>query len=264
MRRVSNKVHARKGGVSALWLNLGSLAAFALAWELLARQLHSLLLPTFAETAVALVRLMGTARLWRALWISNQAMLLGFAAAAAVGVPLGLLMGRHRAAERYLDPYVNILMATSMSALIPIAIMAVGLGLLSRVIVVFCFAVVVIAVNARAGVRAMDPAWVEMARSFGASGRQLWQRVLLQGALPAILTGLRLGLARAIAGMVSVELLLVALGIGRLILEYQGEFDGGSLFATMLVVVAEALLLSQLFHRAERRLVSWAGDGVAT
>ena len=239
-----------------------SLLAFALAWELTAQRIDSLLLPSFTETLAALARLITKAELWAALWTSNQAMVLGFLLAAAVGTFVGLLMGRWRVAERYVDPYLNILLATSKSALIPIVIMAVGLGLASRVVVVFTYSVVIITVNVRSGFQMIDPAWVEMARSMGASEGQLWRKVLLPGASPAILTGLRLGLARSISGMVTVELLLVALGIGRLILYYQGTFDAASLYATVLVVVTEAVVLLQLCRWLERRMIPWAGEGV--
>jgi ABC-type nitrate/sulfonate/bicarbonate transport system permease component len=244
-------------------LRLASFLGFALGWEWLAYRLDSLLLPGFVETVAALGRLLATAELWEAVWISNQAMALGFLLAAAVGIGLGLLMGRSRAAERYADPYLNILLVTPKSALIPIVIMATGLGLLSRVIVTFLCAVVVITVNVRAGLRTLEPAWIEMARSFGASEGQLWRKVYLPGTFPAVLTGLRLGLARAISGMITVELLLVALGIGRLILLYRDTFDAASLYATVLIVVAEAVILLQVSRWLERWMAPWAGEGVA-
>jgi len=244
-------------------LRFFSLVVFALGWELLARRLDSLLLPGFTETIAALARLLATPLLWEAVWISNQAMVLGFSLAATVGILLGLLMGRWRAAERYLDPYLNILLVTPKSALIPIVIMATGLGLPSRVLVTFTFAIVVITVNVRAGLRMIDPGWIEMARSFGATEGQLWRKIFLRGALPAILTGLRLGLARSVSGMITVELLLVALGIGRLILHFQGTFEAASLYATVLVVVAEAVALLQVCRWLERWMAPWAGEGVA-
>jgi NitT/TauT family transport system permease protein len=134
---------------------------------------------------------------------------------------------------------------------------------LARVLVVFISAVVVITVNVRAGMRTIDPAWSDMARSFGATEGQLWHKVFLRGAIPAILTGLRLGLARSVAGMVSVEMLLVALGIGRLILTYQDTYDVASLYGTILVVVAEAIVLLQLGKWVERRMARWSGDGAS-
>jgi NitT/TauT family transport system permease protein len=176
----------------------------------------------------------------------------------------GLIMGRWRLAEQYLDPYLSILIAVPKAALIPIVIMAFGLGLTSRVLITFTFAVVVITVNVRAGLRLLEPSWVEMARSFSASERQLWSKILIPGALPAILTGLRLGAARAITGMITVELLLVAVGIGRLILDFQGTFDSAGLYATILVVIAEAVLVLQSSRWLERRVVPWAAQGAAS
>ncbi len=241
-------------------LRLLSLTAFAIGWEVLGRNLNSLLMPTFTETVVALAELVVTPALWQALWISNQAMVLGFGSAVIIGIPLGLLMGRWRAAEPFLNPYLNILLVTPMSALIPIMIMATGLGLVSRVLVVFSFAVVTIVINTRAGLRLVDPAWVEMAQAFGANEAQLWAKILFRGALPAIFTGLRLGLSRSITGMVTVELLLLALGLGRLILDFQGSFEAGALYATVFVVIVEAVVLLRLFKGLERWAAALAGQ----
>jgi NitT/TauT family transport system permease protein len=262
--------HIRQMSVSSLSerasrtaLRISSLVVFAAGWELIASRLDSLLLPSFTETISALARLVTTPQLWEAVWISNQAMVLGFLLASTVGILLGLLMGRWQAAERYADPYLNILNATSKSALIPIVIMAAGLGLVSRVLVVFISAVVIVTVNVRAGLRTLDPAWVEMAQSFGATEGQLWRKVYLRGAFPAVLTGLRLGLARSVSAMITVELLLIALGIGRLILYYRETFDTTSLYAMVIVVVVEAVVLLQVCRWLEARMSGWAGGGVA-
>jgi ABC-type nitrate/sulfonate/bicarbonate transport system permease component len=248
---------------SVKWsLRFLSFCVFALLWELAARTLGSLLMPTFTETVVALVRLLATQALWDALWISNQAMVLGFALSVLVGVPAGFAMARWRAAEQFINPYLSILLVTPMSALIPIMIMATGLGIVTRVLIVFSFAVVVLVVNTRAGLRTVDPTWTEMARSFGANEWQLWSKILLRGAFPAILTGLRLGMARAISGMLFVELLLLALGLGRLILDFQGSFDSANLYATVLVIVCEAVALMQVFKWLEHRAAPWIGQVV--
>jgi ABC-type nitrate/sulfonate/bicarbonate transport system permease component len=241
-------------------IRIASFICFALGWELLAQRLDSLLLPSFSQTVAALARLLATRELWDAVWISNQAMVLGFLLAATVGIVLGLLMGRWRAAERYVDTYLNLLIATPKSALIPIVIMATGLGLLSRVLVVFISAIVVITVNVRAALRGIDPAWIEMARSFGATEAQMWRKILLRGALPAILTGLRLGLARSISGMLMVELVMLALGFGRLILDFRATFEWPQLYATVLVIISEAVLLMQGVKWLERHASPWLGQ----
>jgi NitT/TauT family transport system permease protein len=101
-----------------------------------------------------------------------------------------------------------------------------------------------------------------MARAFCATEAQIWRRVLLPGALPAVMTAIRLGLARGVAGMVTVELLLVAVGLGQLILAFRADFDAASLYATILVVVAEAVLLGRMAGLLERRFGAWTGSGI--
>ncbi len=243
------------------WLfRAGSLILVAAAWQLLAWWIQGLLFPSFTDTLSALLRLLATPRFWQALWLSHQALLLGFGAALVLGIGAGLLMGRSRAADAFVDPYLTILLVTPMSALIPVVIITLGLDLLARALVVMLFAVVMIAVSARAGVRTLDPSWLEMVRSFGATEWQLWRTVVLPGAMPAVITGVRLGLARAFTGMIAVELLLVAIGVGRLILDFQGMFDAGGVYATVMVLVAESVLVLQGLGWLERRLSPWANQ----
>jgi ABC-type nitrate/sulfonate/bicarbonate transport system permease component len=235
--------------------------SFAIAWEAFARRAHSLLLPSFSATILALARLLTLHATWEAIWVSNQALLGGYFLAAAAGVPLGLLTGRVPRAGRWLDIYLNTLIVTPVSALVPLFIIATGLGVLSRVLVVFVFAFAVIAINAQAGVVRIHSSFLDMARSFGAREPQLWRYVLLPGALPAIAAGLRLGLGRAITGMVVVELLLVAVGVGRLIMRFQGDFESAKVYGVILIVLAESMILTSAVRALERRLSFWEPDG---
>jgi ABC-type nitrate/sulfonate/bicarbonate transport system permease component len=243
-------------------LRILSLALLCVGWELLARALSSMFVPSFLETAAAFLLVVSTRPFWEAIWISHQAFLIGFGSALGVGTLLGLAMGRWRAIEGLCDPYVNLLLATPISAVIPVIILAVGLGLPARALVVFLFAVAVIVVNTRAGVKTIEPAWVDMARGFGATERQMWRVILIPGALPAMMAGYYLGLGRALTGMIAVELLLVAVGIGRMILDYQGMFASDLLYATVVFVTGEAVLLLGAVRWLERRITPW-NDQVA-
>jgi ABC-type nitrate/sulfonate/bicarbonate transport system permease component len=237
-----------------------SVAVFVVGWELTARLMASMFFPSFGGTIAALYRLLFTPDFWQALWITHQALLLGFGAALTLGIPLGVAMGRWRTIERLSDPYLTVVLATPMSALIPVIILAVGLRLPARALVVFLFSFAVIVVNTRAGVKNVDPAWIEMARAFGASERQLWRTILIPGALPATMTGCYLGLGRALTGMIAVELLLIAVGIGRLILDYQGMFAADLLYATVMFVVCEAVIVLSAMRWLERRVSPWANQ----
>ncbi|MEX0788757.1 MAG: ABC transporter permease subunit [Anaerolineales bacterium] len=253
-------VPARPFGGSLKWgLRLLSLTVFLVVWEGLGRSLDSLLLPTASETIATLVRLTGTGELWQALWLSNQALVMGYLAALVMAIPLGLAIGRWRKFEKPIDLYLNLFLVTPVSALIPLFIMALGLGTVARAAVVFVFSAPIVAVNTRAGLRGIDPRLIEMARSFLATEMQLWRKVLLPGALPAVISGVRLGLARAISGMVAVELLLISVGLGRLILRYQADFEAASVYAVVLVVLAEAVLLIGLLRLLEKRLSPQGG-----
>lgn len=242
-------------------LRLGVFVAAVSLWELFLSHSKNFLLPTFSHTAIALFNLVfQEPRFWEALYISNQALLLGYAASVAIGIPAGLLAGRVRSMDRILNPYVGVLLVMPVAPLIPIVIIALGLGLAARVFIVVLFAVVFITINTRAGVRGVEPALIEMAQSFGASEAQIWRRIIVPGALPAIFAGLRIGLGRAITGMVMVELLLVATGLGRLLLEFSGRMQSDLVFATVLAVIIEALVLLSTMQAVEKRVAPWAPD----
>jgi ABC-type nitrate/sulfonate/bicarbonate transport system permease component len=242
-------------------LRLGTFALFAASWQYLAGLSDSPLLATFTETIGAFIDLAFVeGDLWAPMYRSNQAMVLGYVAAVVTAIPLGLAVGRFKIMDRLADPYVAILLAVPIAPLIPVVIVALGLGLTARSVIVYLFAFVFMSVNTRAGVRQVDESLPEMATSFGANEEQVWRLVVIPGSLPAIFAGLRIGLGRAIAGMVIVELLLVASGIGRLLLNAMGRFDGPKLFAIVLSIVLQSLILLALMRRLERKMAPWAQE----
>ena len=240
-----------------------ALAVFAALWQIATLDHKSLLIPTFTDTAAAIPRLLigdDSAALWAAMYNSNVPLVIGFALSLVLGIPMGLLIGRYSRIERFASLYLNILLVTPMAAIIPLLVMAFGVrdgALLSRVLLIIFFAIVMLIANSRAGVRQVDPALIEMARCFGAGELAIWRRILLPGSLPAVMTGVRLGLGRAITGMVVIELLFLAIGVGNLIQKYDARFDGASLWALIIIIVFEALVLIQAVRWAERKLAPW-------
>ena len=242
-------------------LRLLVFAAVVGLWEIFVGYSQNFLLPRFTEMVSGLFHLLfRDHRFWEALYVSNQALLLGYAVSLLVGIPLGLTAGRLRWMDRIFNPYVGVLLAMPVAPLIPIVIIALGLGLSSRVFIVVLFAFVFITVNTRAGVRSVEPSLIEMAKSFGASEGQIWRRIVLPSAMPGIFAGMRIGLGRSITGMVMVELLLVASGLGRLLLEFSGRMQSDLVFATVLAVIIEALVLLTAMQAIERRIAGWAPD----
>ncbi len=245
-----------------IWgLRMGGFVLLAAAWQAWAVAAHSLLIPDFFSTVAATWYLLASGTIWDPLFLSNQAMIVGFLVAVATAVPLGLLMARSPRLESFFDVYLNILIVTPMAALIPIFLMAFGLELTSRAAVVYVFSAPIMTVNTRAGVRSIDPSLIEMARTHCATELQIWRKILLPGALPATMTGLRLGLSRAINGMLLAELLLMAVGVGRLILDFRGHLEPALLFAVVVILLIESLVLMVLIRWLERRVAPWAAAG---
>lgn len=238
-------------------LRLLSLITLALLWEIAGRTGNTRLLPPLSIVVVAWFDLLVSGQLFRALSTSLQAMALGYVLSVLFGVPLGLLMGRYRRLESFLDIYMTALLTVPMISFIPFLVIAFGLGLHSRVWIVFLFAFVIIAINTTAGVRNVDATLTEMARSFGARESDLFLKVILPAALPMIMAGLRLGMGRAVLGMVTSELILAVVGFGAMLMTFSASYNSPALFATILTIVLLAVALLALIQYLDRRLMPW-------
>jgi len=238
-------------------LRLLSVVTLTLLWEIAGRTGNTRLLPPFSIVVVAWFELLVSGQLFRALSISLQAMALGYVLSVLFGVPLGLLMGRYRRLESFLDIYMTALLTVPMISFIPFLVIAFGLGLHSRVWIVFLFAFVIIAINTTAGVRNVDATLTEMARSFGARESDLFLKVIVPAALPMIMAGLRLGMGRAVLGMVTSELILAVVGFGAMLMTFSASYNSPALFATILTIVLLAVALLALIQYLDRRLTPW-------
>lgn len=234
-----------------------SLVTLAVLWEIAGRAKGAHLLPPLSKVLSSWIELLISGQLFQALFVSVQALFLGFLLSVALGVPLGLLMGRYRKLDSFLDIYMTALLAVPMISFIPFLVIAFGLGLHSRVWIVFLFAFVIIAVNTAAGVRNVDPTLTEMARAFGARESELFAKVILPAALPMIMAGIRLGMGRAILGMVTSEMILSAVGFGLMLMSFGASFNTPALFATLLTIVLLAVALLALVQYFDRRLMPW-------
>jgi NitT/TauT family transport system permease protein len=238
-------------------IRLCSLTTLAGLWEIAGRTGNAQLLPPISKVMGAWFELLSSGQLFQALGISLQALVIGFVLSVSLGVPLGLLMGRYRRIESFLDIYMTALLTVPMISFIPFLVIAFGLGLHSRVWIVFLFAFVIIAINTTAGVRNVDPTLTEMARSFGARESELFLKVILPAALPMIMAGIRLGMGRAVLGMVTSEIILAAVGFGAMLMTFGASFNSPALFATLLTIVLLAVALLALVQFLDRRLTPW-------
>lgn len=245
---------------SRLSSNVLSILSLAILWEAVGRAMDSSLIPPLTQIGAAWWKLLSSGKLLANLSMSLTTLAIGFCLAAFIGVVLGLLMGRFRAIEHFLDLYVNALMSAPTTAFVPVLILWFGLGMESRIAVVFLFAIFVIIINTMTGVKQVDTVLMEMARSFGAREREIFFKIMLPAALPAIMAGLRLGMGRAVKGMVTAEMLLTLTGIGAMIMQYGSSFATDSLFAVILTILMVALVAMKAVHWIDRRLTGWKAE----
>jgi NitT/TauT family transport system permease protein len=245
---------------SRLNTNVLSILSLAILWEAVGRAMDSALIPPLTQIGAAWWKLLSSGKLLANLSMSLTTLAIGFCLAAFIGVVLGLLMGRFRAIEHFLDLYVNALMSAPTTAFVPVLILWFGLGMESRIAVVFLFAIFVIIINTMTGVKQVDTVLMEMARSFGAREREIFFKIMLPAALPAIMAGLRLGMGRAVKGMVTAEMLLTLTGIGAMIMQYGSSFATDSLFAVILTILLVALAAMKAVQWIDRRLTGWKAE----
>lgn len=228
-----------------------------LLWEVVGRLGFFVFVPPLSKVAASAAVLAGRGQLWVEGLRTMGAVLAGFGLAAGAGLVLGVLMGRYPLAEAAFGLYVDVFQSTPAAALVPILVLLFGLGRAGIVAAVFLFAFFVITVNVYAGVKHVDPRLIQMARSFGAGEWALVRRVILPAALPLALTGMRLGVGRAVNGAVLGEMLISSVGIGGLLMYYGGAFQVDFLYALILLIVALAGVLMSIVHAMEKRAFRW-------
>jgi ABC-type nitrate/sulfonate/bicarbonate transport system permease component len=253
---------AARAGSSSRWtpwlFRIGSVGLVLLIWEAYGRaQDTTLFFVPFTSVVTALWELVQTAEFWDAFRQTFIPFIWGWLLSLVVGISLGLLIGRFPAFDALTKPYVTFLNALPISTLVPIAVILFGIGYPSRILIVFLFGVIEVTLNTAAGVRYVNRDLVEMGESFNGTQWRLFRKVILPASVPGIMAGVRIGTGRAVVGMVVVEILLVAVGMGRLILRYRGRFQSAELYAVVLALILFGILLQVMARRIELRASRW-------
>lgn len=246
----------RYGGSVAAIVSLT--AGFAI-WEFIANVIvrDKLFLVAPSGIVIRFLELWRIGDIQNHMWVSGQEFVFGFVAAAIAGIAFGLLMGTNAPARAALTPWVSAIYATPLVALSPLLILWFGLGLMSKVVVVFAVAVFPILVNTQTGIESVDERLLETARAFGATQRQLFSKVLLPGSVPFIVAGLRLGIGRGLVGVVVGELFGARAGVGYLITVSSQIFDMGALFAAALILAIAGVISTEAVRYIERKIAPW-------
>ncbi|GAA3527874.1 ABC transporter permease subunit [Amycolatopsis ultiminotia] len=238
---------------------LGSVVVVLALWQL--AEQFGVVDVQFASTPVAIVHAGGDLLSSGELWENAQTTLVeffaGFVPAVVVGVPVGMLMGWKLRIRQTLEPALVALYVTPSLALLPLVVLALGIGEASKIAMVFVEAVITIAVNAMAGIRETEPRLVQAARAFCAGGGAMFGKVLLPGALPTIMAGLRLGAGRGVIAVIIAELYGGTDGVGQLISSYGQNFDVAALMFLTLVVAVFGYAVTALLRILGNVATSW-------
>jgi NitT/TauT family transport system permease protein len=241
-------------------LRAASIALVLCAWQIVGGSINPIFLSTPTAIAGAFVNMVASGELISAVLASLGVTAAGFLLALVVGVPVGLLMGRFRTIEYVLDPYVSALYVVPRIALIPLIIIWAGLGIKAQIVVVFGTTVFPILLSTFAGVRNVDSRLLETAFVFGATERQLFFKVIIPGAVPFIMSGLRLGIGQAIIGMIVAQMFLGIAGMGFLLTNYGNQFATDYVFVVVIALAALGVALTEIVKIAERRFNHWRPD----
>lgn len=227
------------------------------AWEYGGRRADDFVFAPPSSIVPAAREMIESGELPRALGDSAVALLIGFALAALAGTAVGYAMGWSRLVGRTLNPYVSALYVVPIASLVPAIIVWFGLDLTARVLVIFLFAVFEIVLSAQAGVRNVDPAFVDVARTFGAARLDVLRKVVLPASLPFVFVGLRMGASRALKGMVLAEMLFAVTGLGGLIVEHATAFRIDRVLVVVLTLALMGIVLGAAVQALERRVLRW-------
>jgi NitT/TauT family transport system permease protein len=238
---------------------MASLIVWAILWEIVGRLDLVFLLPPFSEVLGAAVDLVQTPSWQTATVTTLRSFVVGMALSIVVGIPLGFLMGRVKVADDLLGMWVNVFSSAPLSALVPVLMILFGFGETTIVAAVFLFSVWIIVLDTRAGILHVSPSLVEMARSYGASQKALYGKILLWAALPEILAGVRLGLIRGVKGVVIGQLLVAIVGYGALFETFSRNFRMAQFWALTIILFAFAMVVAELIERVERKVEYYAG-----
>jgi ABC-type nitrate/sulfonate/bicarbonate transport system permease component len=242
-----------------LIIGSGTLGVVLLLWEMTARA--GLVDPLFisSPTAVASAgyRLFADGEIWPHLRVSGTEFLFGYGLAALIGIPIGIATGWYRRVSFILGPFIDTLNAVPRLTLLPLIIIWFGIGIWSKVVVVFLGAVIPIAISTHSGVKTNEARFLKVARSFGASELKILSSIILPGTVPFIFTGLKYGAGRALLGVVVGELYAATAGVGFLIGTAGNTFQTDVLFFGVLLFTAAGLASVAVLNLFERRFERW-------
>lgn len=229
-------------------------------WEFFGRDVNPLLGTYPSAIIKAFFSMLQTGRLQDALIQSSQPFIVGYIVAAIVGIPVGLLLGRYRILESALGIYVTAGYATPLIALVPLLILWFGLGFMVKAVVVFLLSFFPICINTWFGVKAVPKTMIEVGTAFCASQTAIMRGIILPATIPYIMAGLRLGIGKAVIGIVIAEFLTAISGLGGIIITSANSFRTAEMFVPVILIMVLAVALTALVGWLEKYVAPWQSE----
>jgi len=267
MRPVRNPETRRHRARPVRWfrrrerLVLGSagVMAFLLVWEIGSRVGFVDAFFFSRPTAIlsAGIREVQVPRFWNDLRVSAFEFATGYIAAVVLAIPIGLIFGWYRRVSYMADPWLNLFNSLPRVALLPLIALWIGIGIESKIAVVFLGAFFSVVIPTVQGVRTVDHRFLDVAHSFGASQRRLFTSVVLPGTVPFVVTGLRLGIGRGLIGVVVGELYAQTNGLGVIISRASSNLQPDRMFFAILIFTFTGIVGVEGLRRVERHFQRW-------
>lgn len=244
---------SRRGRVLAL--NAASVVLGIGLWWLLA--LVGFQFPTPAEVAATAWRLLMDGTLLTDVAASLRRVLIGFLLGTAAAIPVGFVMGWYTVARGLIEPWVQFFRTIPPLAIIPLAIVLLGIDETPKIFVIFLAAFLACVISTFQGVVNVDRTLINAARVLGAGDGRIFLRVVIPASTPFILVGMRVGLGSAWATLVAAELIAAQQGLGYRMQAAQLYYDLSTIFVALIAIGVLGLLMDRLILLAERRLTGW-------
>lgn len=241
----------------ALYLKLLSAFALCLAWEIAGRVPVSYAFPTFIDSMAALVRMTVDGSIFTAYAETLRPLLIGIAISAFFGIGIGLWVGLSEKFDWLFSPIFIVMQAAPLAALIPLLVMAYGIGITSKVFVVCIMAMPVIVLNTSGAVKNTPASLKEMAKAFLGTRIDMLVKIIIPAASPVIFAGLRLGISAGFIGAILSELKITPTGVGDIITYSRSIADYPSMYAAIFSIILLAVLFLNLLEKIE----SWLFKG---
>jgi NitT/TauT family transport system permease protein len=238
-------------------IRLLSLIVVLTLWQIFGAKIDQTLFTTPIAIAKAAVDMIGSGELWNYLAPSLIVLLIGLSMAVVVGILIGVLLARYWILDLALGVYITFLYSIPSVALVPLIVLWAGFDMSAKVIILFLFAFFPMTINTYQGVKNVDSKLLEVGRSFRCSERQLWTNIILPGALPFIITGLRLAIGRGLIGMVLADLYTAISGIGYLIVRTASTYEVDKMFVPIVTLGLLGVGLTAAVRFLETRVAPW-------